>query len=330
LAGSKNKKSINSIKTVLFLLIITVFFLHYLFTVYIPERNRSGGSGIPDGSARFCFYYVGQGDAAVISTPAGRIMIDTGPNSSEKELISSMKADGIDKLDMLFITHTDEDHAGGADGIIRSFEISSVYMPPVKSSSGVYDAIERAASQKSVRICECMSGDGFLLGPLSIRIISPFYPLSSDVNEDSLVMILTVGNTSALFCADAGTETERAVLKKYALMPSSKIKDSGGGLSSAAGASGDIKETRLLPFCQLIKVGHHGSSTSTSAEWLEAFSPSYAVISCGKGNSFGHPHPAVLKRLKAAGVEVYRTDLCGKLVFMTDGASFSLIGNGYQ
>ncbi|MBO7360063.1 MAG: MBL fold metallo-hydrolase, partial [Clostridia bacterium] len=256
--------------------------------------------------ALFAFLDVGQGDSTLIMSDSGYMLIDAGPDSSEERLRTKLDMLGIGRIDLCFFTHTDEDHIGGGDMLLRNFDVGSVYLPDTGRDSRSFLDMESAAEEAGVPVLPCSAGDRFMLGSVSVRVLAPKYPFPDDVNDASLIMIISVGETNAIFSGDAGSAVEKEILSAFRVDGDG---ESDGGYS-------------LLPRCGLLKAGHHGSSTSTCAEWIETFRPDYAVISCGRGNSFGHPHAEVLVRLKAAGAELFRTDLTGDIYFFCDGQSF--------
>ena len=247
-----------------------------------------------EGSVVFSFLDVGQGDAILISSPAGDILVDTGPDNAEEALLHTLQARGVTDLRMLFLSHGDSDHAGNADTVLRSFPVRTLYLPQSGSVSGAVRAAERAADDEGTRVSRLSAGDGLYSGELCITVLSPFSPPEGEENTDSLVLRVTYGETAVLLTGDADIAAEERIL--------------------AACAPDGLR-------CNLLKLGHHGSRTSTSPAFLAAVRPEYAVISCGKANAFGHPHSETLLRLQEEGICVLRTDECGEIRFVSDGKS---------
>lgn len=272
----KIKKRIGSVFLALFVLFSA---LHFIFS------HAARGPGY---ELEIIFFDVGQGDAALIRCPDGYALIDAGPDTAEEELIYALKARGVKKISLFFLSHSDSDHAGGADRIIREFDVSCVYVP---DRSAKLDSVKDAARERDCDIVQCAQGDVFIIGEAEFRIMSPIPPLSGNENSDSLVIRMNYKNASALFMGDADVAAEEKMISYYG----------------------------ELPRCDLVKLGHHGAQTSSSEAFIEAISPQYALISCGRGNSYGHPHAKVLTRLKRAGVSVFRTDISGEIVFAYDG-----------
>ena len=241
---------------------------------------------------RFCFLDVGQGDCTLLRTQEGDILIDAGPEYAQDRLCARLRAMGVKRLALAIFTHLDEDHIGGADGVLQSFEVGEVWInggeETHESANALYGAIqENGASLRIVR-----AGDKMDLGGVRLMVLAPMTSTVQDGNEGSLVIRVNCGKVAALFTGDVGEKMEKALVSAY----------------GAAQLS-----------CQLYKAGHHGSYTSGSKDFLAAVSPEYAVVSSGVGNSFGHPHGTALERLEAAGATVYRTDLFGDIFFVTDG-----------
>lgn len=284
---------------------IAAALIHYTIFIYLPAVSDQSGIVPDEGCALFAFLDVGQGDSTLIMSDSGCMLIDAGPDSSEERLRTKLDMRGIGRIDLCFFTHTDEDHIGGGDMLLREFEVGTVYLPDTGRDSRSFLEMESAAADAGVPVLPCSAGDRFMLGSVSVRVLAPKYPFPDDVNDASLIMIISVGETNAIFSGDAGSSVEKDILAIYRI-------------------DGDAESFSLLPRCGLLKAGHHGSSTSTCAEWIDTFRPDYAVISCGRGNSFGHPHADVLDRLRRAGASVLRTDVSGDVIIFTDGETFSV------
>ncbi len=249
------------------------------------------------------FIDVHQGDAALIITPHGHaMMIDTGGirehffDVGARVDVPYLHHYGITKLDYIFLTHAHEDHAAGAGSIIRLMEVENIITANEKKSEY---AASMGISEKSPKLKNLRSaneGEIFEIDDVKIEVL--FAPKSENIlrgNEISNVYRLTFGNFSALFTGDLIKENEKIILEN-------KI---------------DIKST-------LLKVGHHGSKTSSSEEFLEKVQPSYAVICVGANNNFGHPRQEVVELIEKIGAKIYRTDEDGAIIFSTDGNSIKI------
>lgn len=280
----KTKKALKAQAGILALVFIIGCGIYYRF---VPR--------VPDGEAYFYFFDVGQGDAAAVVTRRGCILIDAGTNASEDTLRMQLIRAGIDRIDIAIFTHPHEDHIGGADMVLTEFEVDEVIMPERGSSTKTFSQLSEAIEASGARLCYAEPGDTREVDGMRLTILFADDE-TVDENDMSAVVMIEYGDTSAIYTGDAGTGAEKMILDGY---------------------------PRELLACDILKVGHHGSSTSSSAEWLGALSPRFGVISCGEGNDYGHPHAAVLSRLKSVGATVMRTDLEGKILLVSDGSIVS-------
>lgn len=238
------------------------------------------------------FIDVGQGDSILIQTPAGQnMLIDAGSNSKGNAVKEYLKEQGVSKIDVLVGTHPHEDHIGGLDVIIDNFDIDSIYMPKINHTTKTYEDVLLAVKRKGLKIKSAKTGMIIPLEGVDAQILAPEENLqSSNLNDYSIVIKLTYGNTSFLFQGDAEELTEKAILN--AMLP--------------------IK-------ADVIKIGHHGSLTSSLSEYIKAVNPSRAIIMVGKNNQYGHPSKEVLNRLLDNKIKVYRTDIDGTIIIKSDG-----------
>lgn len=262
-------------------------------------KNDIGASApVPEnGEVIFHFIDVGQGDAILITTPDGNMLVDTSVKSARDELVAYLDTVGVTKLEYLVLTHPDADHIGNADYIIENYEIANILLPDHAATSKTYERMLTAMENSTANVICPEPGYTFNLGALQNTVIAPNEDYG-DANEMSIVFKSVYGETSVMMTGDAEYESEEDIVKLW----------------SAA----DLK-------CDILKVGHHGSTTSTTQAFLDAVDPDIAVISCGEGNTYGHPHTETLDKLAAKGVTVYRTDTQGTIIFKTDGESFSLV-----
>lgn len=235
---------------------------------------------------------VGQGDCILLRTDAGDILVDTGTEASQELLCLRLEQLGVEELELLILTHPDEDHIGGADGILRGFAVKEVWTNGAESEETCFTAFREAAEEKNVTLTTVRAGTACTFGEISFFVMAPWEGDVEGGNEGSIVFKLTCGEISAIFTGDAGLDTEEAMLTQY------------------GAAQLD---------CDVYKVGHHGSNTSSSKDFLAAMSPEYALISSGRGNPYGHPHGDILESLKNVGARILRTDLEGEILLETDG-----------
>ncbi len=271
----------------------TLLLLALLFALWLYGRLTCG---IPEGQARFYFFDVGQGDAAAVVTRDGCIVIDAGTEASETRLRLLMERAGIRRIDLAVFTHPHDDHIGGADMIIEDFEVGAVLMPETEADTPAYLRLTEAIERKNIELIPAEAGYSGEFGGLSLRVLFASAD-AVDENDMSAVVKVSFGNTSAIFTGDAGVSAERKILARH--------------------TAGELR-------CGILKVGHHGSSTSTCAEWANTLSPQFAVVSCAAANDYGHPHEQVLRRLSAVGAEIHRTDIEGTVCFVSDGNALRL------
>jgi competence protein ComEC len=241
---------------------------------------------------------VGQGDSILIQTPEGNTMlIDGGPASSASNLVSYIKKQGVTKINVIVATHPHEDHIGGLISVLNSFEVDNIIDSGVSHTTQIYKNYLSAIQSKNINFVNWNLGQQFEIGQGAIfKIIGPLTKSSSDLNNSSIVIYLTYNNSSFLFTGDAESTEEGEII------------------SSGENLKADV-----------LKVGHHGSSSSSSLKFLKAVSPTIAIISCGAGNSYGHPHDITLKNLTDIGPVIYRTDLTGTVVIECDGKSVTVV-----
>lgn len=237
------------------------------------------------------FIDVGQADATLVVCDGKAMLIDGGNPEDSDLLYSYLKKHGISHLTYLIGTHAHDDHIGGLAGALNFASVDLAYCPITSYDTKAFGNFVKALDKHGVSITVPCPGDTFMLGSSECRILAVNTD-SSDPNNSSIVLRIVYGDTSFLFAADAERVVEQAIIDC--------------GL--------DINST-------VLKVGHHGSDTSTGYVWLREIMPQYAVISVGESNSYGHPSDAVLSRLRDAEVTTYRTDLQGDIICVSDGTT---------
>lgn len=282
------KKNTKSVLSFLLAGILTVFFGGCAYFEN-AETTFSGQS-----SLAVHYLDVGQGDAVFIELPNRKTMlIDAGTADRGAGIVEYIEDKGYEKIDYLLATHPHADHIGGMETVIGSLEIGEMYMPRATAETKTYRNLLLAVQKKGLSIHTAKAGvtvvnEGNIYG----KLLAPNSQSYEDLNNYSAVFKLTYGEKSFLFMGDAEEESEQEI-------------------------TGDVS-------ADVLKAGHHGSSTSTSAGFLQKVSPEAAVISCGKDNSYGHPHRETLENLKNAGVTVYRTDTMGTVIAYCDGTSIQI------
>ena len=246
----------------------------------------------PTGEFSVRFIDVGQADAALISCDGEHMLIDGGNREDSSLLYSLLEREGITHLKYVVGTHAHEDHIGGIPGALQRASAEVVFCPVTEYDSKAFDNFKKAAEANGGIVIPSV-GDSYDLGSASFTIVG-VNSNPSDTNNTSIVLRLVYGDTSFLFTGDAEREAEQTIL------------DSGYILKS-----------------DVLKVGHHGSDTSTTYPFLREVMPKYAVISCGVDNKYGHPHEGPLSKLRDADVEVFRTDLQGDILCTSDGTTLT-------
>ncbi|MBQ8298480.1 MAG: MBL fold metallo-hydrolase [Clostridia bacterium] len=243
-----------------------------------------------DGELGIYYFDVGQADCTLVSCDGEYMLIDAGNNEDGNLIVAQLISMGISKVKYLIGTHPHEDHIGGLDDVLKNFEVENLYMPDIEYDSSTYRNVISAAKKSGVTSVAPKLGHIFYVGEARCEIMG----IDSDneeTNQTSIIVETTHGKNKFLFMADAEIPNE---------------------------------EKRLWNDVDVLKVGHHGSSTSSSDDFLEQTMPEVAVISCGEGNSYGHPHREVMAALKDSDVQIYRTDTQGTIHVSSDGKTYEI------
>jgi competence protein ComEC len=241
------------------------------------------------------FLDVGQADCTIIQAGNNAMLIDAGNNTDAGKILSQLSGMGIQKLDVIIGTHPHEDHIGAMDEVIKKFDTGQVFLPRVTATTRTFTDLMEAIKSKSLTVTSPVAGTPFSLGEARWTILAPGSEVYDEINDYSIVIRMVFGNSSFLFTGDAGIQSEKEMLAN------------GGTLKS-----------------DVLKVGHHGSTSSTGQQFLQAVSPKYAVIFVGEGNDYGHPHQETLAKLNAGAIKTYRTDLNGSIIFTSDGTNLTV------
>ena len=263
------------------------------------QTGRSASGGPTDEPAidlGFTVYYidVGQADAALIVCDGETMLIDGGNASDSSLIYSFLERHGITHLDYIVGTHAHEDHIGGLAGALNYATVGVAFCPVTEYDSRVFGNFVKYLGERDVSITVPNHGDSFMLGSADVKIVGPTRD-HREPNNTSIVLKITYGSTSFLFTGDAERPAEQDILE----------------------AGHDISAT-------VLKVGHHGSDTATTYPFLREIMPQYAVISCGTDNIYGHPTEDALSRLRDADVTVFRTDMQGTIICVSDGETVSI------
>lgn len=263
----------------------------FVWSVLIAEERG--------GELAVAFLDVGQGDAIFIEAPNGnQILIDGGPGKSVLAALAKVMPAYDRTIDAILVSNPDQDHIGGLLEVLKNFEVGVVLEPGTKPETAIYQEFEKAVANEGAKKILARRGMKVVMDEtdgIALLILFPDRDVAEvKTNDGSVVAKLTYGNTAVMLTGDAPEGIERYLV-----------------LLDGANLRSDF-----------LKVGHHGSRTSSSAEFLAAVAPTAAVISVGKNNSYGHPNQETLVRLQAAGAEVLRTDQNGTIIFSSDGQSF--------
>ncbi len=239
---------------------------------------------------------VGQGDSILVQVNNKNLLIDAGPKSDKNKLLKYLSSLNINKFDYVIATHPHEDHIGNMADVINNYNISAFYAPKVESTTKTFEKMVEALKAKSLKINVLKKGtDTIDLGEnTKVTVFSPTEDYYENLNNYSPVIKIEYGKTSFLFTGDAEKDVEKEII------------------STNEDISADV-----------LKVGHHGSSTSTSMDFINKVNPSIGVISVGKDNTYNHPNDDTIKRLTQNKVKIYRTDKDGTVVIASDGSNLT-------
>lgn len=251
-----------------------------------------------DSKLNIYYFDVGQADSELIIAKnedgtKSVMMIDAGNNEDGNNLVKYIKALDIDRIDYLVGTHAHEDHIGGMAKIIKNFDIGTVYMPNVSTTTRTYENLLTEVSKKGIGISTCNIGDTFSVGSGICTVMNVRNEEQEDLNDTSICLHYVYGQEKFLFMGDASDNMEKDV---------------------------------AWPEVDVLKVAHHGSKTSTSENFLNQVKPKISIISVSKDNIYGHPNQETLERLKSIGSEVYRTDEMGTILLTSDGNTYNIEG----
>lgn len=260
----------------------------------IEENTEKTLQKADDGEISVHFLDVGQGDCEFVQLPNGEtILIDGGESVMGDRVVENISAMGYDEITYLVATHPHSDHIGGLCAVLDAFEVQNVYMPDVSSESDYYGNFLQTVYDKNCKVLRAKSGVSIIDSEdLSVYFIAPVSSSYSEENNFSAVLRIEYGENSFMFMGDAETLVENEL-------------------------SGDVS-------ADVIKVGHHGSSTSSSENFVNRVDADFAVIECGE-NSYGQPNGEVVERWESSGSDVYRTDEYGNITFVGNGETLEVI-----
>ena len=271
--------------------LLIIFFLLLVMDIFLLRLDWQHSQKV----FTFAMLYVGQGDALFIESPTGaQILFDAGPARKILGPLARVMPPLDRTIDAIVITNPDADHIGGFLDILKNYKVDLVLEPGTQNSSKTFQNLKTEIQRQKIPNVLAKRGMKINLGGGAvIDILFPDRDVSSwGTNDGSVVARLSYGGTSVLLMGDATAKTEKIILEK----------------NSSTYLRNDV-----------LKVGHHGSRSSTYSALVQSVAPAYALISSGASNSYGHPHQEVLKTLVDAGAQIFRTDLLGTIILKSDG-----------
>ena len=289
----------------------SIYKLMFVFLIIILingcDNYTSINEGLSNKNDELVVHYldVGQGDSTFIELPNDEVMlIDAGENEYSDEIIDYISDLGYKKIDYVIGTHPHSDHIGGMENIIKSYDIGKIYLPKVSSNTKTYLNLLQSIKDKGLKIDTGKSGVNIINEEnLKVDILAPVKEKYDDLNNYSIVVKLVYNKNSFIFMGDAEKLSENEIIDSY-------------------------KDDKYLN-ADVIKVGHHGSGTSSGKKFLELVKPKYAIVSVGKDNKYGHPHMNILEDYKKLGTNIYRTDEMGTIIIKSDGNNISVNNEPY-
>lgn len=239
------------------------------------------------------FLDVGQGLAILVQSEGQTLLYDGGPRSASSYVVSYLKEQNVSEIDYLISSHYDEDHVSGLIGCLSAFSVDNVIGADYVHDSSLYSSFMDAVAAQGLEVQHPAVGTEYTFGSGEFTVLSP-KTISKESNANSVAIKLTNGDNSFIFTGDADYNSEADMV--------------------ASGIDLD---------CDVLSLGHHGSATSTSWDFLQATVPEFAVISCGAGNMYGHPHEETMEKLADMGIQVYRSDEQGTIVASSDGSTIT-------
>lgn len=259
-----------------------------------PTTKPTPAPTQPQGELKVHFIDVGQGDAILIDLNDIEVLIDGGDRSSGVVAYLNNHVDGA--LEAMIATHPHADHIGGLIDVLAKFEVKEIWHNGDTSTSKTYSDFMSAVNAENTKISVAARGNVIVVDDLTFNVLNPL-SLKDNINNNSIVLYLAFGAIDFLFTGDAEKETEATML---------------------------VKSDMAIPDVEILKVGHHGSKTASSQDFLAITSPEIAIYMAGEDNRYGHPHEETIQALLAAGAEIYGTDTHGTIVIATDGEEYEL------
>lgn len=295
-------------KLITLISVLVIALISFIFSEVIPyfTKAKIGTASVSSedllADSHFLVHYidVGQGDSTLIETPSGGfILIDAGTNDSEHKLLSYLDSRNVENIEYLILTHPHEDHIGSADSVLYDYYVKNVIVTDVRENNITCERLDKAIEDSKKHIGTNViipgKGDSFTCDGLEFLILSDGKGYE-DVNDTSICLRMEYGKSTFIFTGDATKNVERDIIND----------------------DFDIS-------AEVYKCAHHGSSSSSSDEFLNDISPDIAIISCEEGNDYGHPHREVMESLYDRGITVYRTDVQGDIVLRCSGKAIDYV-----
>lgn len=276
--------------------LLTIVLIAIIVAINLKEDSMGDFEG---GNLEVHFIDVGQGDSILIKSNNEAMLIDGGTRGSRKLVLEYLEEQKVDKLKYLVASHPHEDHIGGLAHIIENKEIGQVIMPKATTNTRTFENLLDTIESKGLKIKAARSGDSYELDGSLLTILGPNNEKYSNLNNYSVVLKLEFGEKSFLFTGDAEALAEKEMIEAHG--------------------------SRLR--ADLLKLGHHGSNTSSTEDFLDTVRPEYGIISAGQNNRYDHPDKEILDRLKTRGIKIYRTDQLGNIVAVSDGKIINFFEN---
>ncbi len=282
----------------LYILTIIIFCLSFFLDYYnTPKKNEK--KAFASDALIVNYLDVGEGDSIFIKLPNNEtLLIDAGEKEMSDRVINFINDLGYEKINYIIATHPHTDHIGGLESVINNFAVDKIYMPKVSSNTKTFESLLYTIKEKGLTVTTAKSGV-YLLNDetknLTLQFLAPNSSTYKNLNNYSAVLKLTYQNTHFLFMGDAEVKSEQ--------------------------------EITLDPTADVIKVGHHGSDTSSSLSFLKRVNPKYAIIMVGKDNQYHHPYQNIINRYQNLGATIYRTDLSGTIICKSDGVTVNCEGS---
>lgn len=287
-----SKKKINKILNTIIILLLVLISIAYTKKELVDNKENTNEKAVSilktNSNLEVYYFDVGQADSILIRENDNNILIDAGNNEDGEKLVNYLKNDlNIEKFNMVVGTHPHEDHIGGLDNVIDSFDIDTILMPNATSTSKTFENVLDSIEKKDYKITVPKINEEFNYNNINIKVLYTGTD-EKDLNNTSIVLKLTYQNNKFLFMGDATSKVEKKLLNE------------------------DIKS-------DVLKIGHHGSEYSTTKNFLDKVNPQYAIIEVGKNNTYKHPKEITLDKLNKKNIKIYRTDIDGTIKVASDG-----------